>query len=151
MKPKHREHGLGGLLMKAIRLIRPIDASEAARLNSAHWSDLREEFKVHQAIAELICIAGLLIGIIIPVLVDPPIRVWDIGIGFGAMVGLPMIYMMLICRQKGLRAAYERLTEYWTMKYAIPGTIRIWFLYTPIALVGCVCLLLRCVLPIRLN
>jgi hypothetical protein len=151
MNPKHFERGLGGLVMKAIRSISAVDDVTAARLTPARWTEVREEFKLHQAVAELICIAGFLLGIFLPGLTSPPLQAWDIGIAFGAMAYLPLLYLLLICWQKGFLTAYRRLADYQTLKYAIPWSVQLWYVYTPMAFAGVACVVLRCCFPVPIK
>jgi len=151
MKPKHTDRGSAGLVTKFVRWLSPIDAAAENRLTEDHWNDVRFEFSTHQGVAEMLCLTGLIGWIFIAAMLLRPFQPWDVGIAFGLMVTLPLLYIFAVCWFKTFGVAYRRWCDYSTMKYAIPWATQLWWLYVPIAVIGFASAVGRFVFPIPLN
>ena len=150
MKPKHRDYGSGGVVMKLIRWLSPVDEAAQQRLTEEHWEDVNAEFSTHQKIAEALCLGGMFAGLVPPI-VFKPLQPWDIGIMFGSMIAAPLCYIFLVCFIKGFENAYSRWSDFSTMKYAIPWRTQLWYLYIPVAIIGVLSIFGRLWLPIILE
>jgi len=148
MKPKHPDHGSGGLGTKLVRYLSPVDEASKMRLTEERWADVNAEFSKHQNVAEAFCLLGMFAGILVPAVLFKPFQVWDIGIMFGAMITAPLAYVLAICATKGFSKAYPRWSDFSTMKYAIPWTTQLWYLYVPVSVIGAVSIACRILLPI---
>ena len=151
MKPKHTDRGNAGLVTKFIRWLSPIDAVDAKRLTEDHWDNVRAEFSTHQGVAEGLCLAGLIGWIFTAAILLRPFQPWDLGIAFGLMVTLPLLYIVVVCWLKTSDSAYQRWCDYSTMKYAIPWATQLYWLYVPIAVIGVVSVIGRFVFPLPIN
>ena len=151
LKPKHTDFGSVGLVTKLIRWLSPIDDATKSRLTEERWNSVRAEFSVHQGIAEGLCLAGLIGWIFTAASVFRPIQPWDIGIAFGLMVTCPLCCIFAICFLKTFSSAYQRWADYSTMKYAIPWSTQLWWLYAPTAAIGAISAIGRLAFPIHLN
>ena len=150
MKPKTPDGGSGGLLMKLIRLVSPVNEEQAARLDENRWRVVNARFKSHQAVAEGLCLIGLFAGIFIPVGLFQPLQVWDLGIAFGAMCCLPLAYIVAVCVKNGFRDSWTDFADFSTMKYSIPWNTQLG-IYLFFGVVAAVSILGRIFFPLPVN
>ena len=148
MHPKTPDHGPGGLVLKIIRLLAPV--SGESRLTEARWNMVEKKFKSHQSIAEMVCVAGLITGIIVPGMIWPPMQAWDIGIGFAMMCCLPLVYISIVCVKKGFRESWAEVADFSTMKYSISWNIQLG-IYLAFGFAGLVSALARYIYPCPIN
>ena len=145
MEPRRPDVGQGGFLLDLIRRLSPV--KDGRRFSDQYWEDVRSELKIHQGVAEFICVTGLIAGFFIPLTLTGTFQSWDIGIGFGLMVILPLSYQIGVCCFKGFRETYQRWADYSTMMYAIPWKTQIRWMYAPMILVFAVCVVGRILFP----
>ena len=151
MRPKHHDYGQTGLVMKFIRWLSPIDEATKERLDDKRWLEVSEEFTPHQSVAEGLCLVGLIGYIMTVAFALRPLQAWDIGIAFGLMVTLPLIYILVICLFKGFGEAYTRWSDFSTMKYAIPWSTQFWRVYVPVAIIGLISVAGRLFIPMPVD
>ena len=141
MNPRKADVGDGAILMKLIRRLNPVRDSD--RYTDAYWENVEKELRIHQGVAEGICVVGLILGLFLPLFVTGTYQGWDIGIGFGAMVVLPLTYQVVVCCGKGFRTTFQRWRDYSTMMHAIPWKAQFVWLYLPCLVLFAICIVGR--------
>jgi hypothetical protein len=144
MKPRRPDFGKGAILLKLIRRLSPV--RDESRFTDSYWDDVYRELRWYQVIAEVLCVAGLMIGFFLPMAVTGAFHGWDIGIGFGLMVLLPCAYLLVVCAAKGFKRTYSRWADYSTMMYAIPWKSQ-QLVYCTVLAIGFICLVGRATFP----
>jgi hypothetical protein len=146
MKPRCPDRGEGAILMALLRKLNPV--KNPSRFTDEYWSRLHAEFRVHQGVAEAICILGLIAGLFGPLYFIRSFQPWDIGLGFGLMVLAPLSYISALGLNKGVAKTWQGYADYSTMMYGLPWKAQCYWLLLPALVLGAICLYGRIAYPI---
>lgn len=139
MKPERSGHPLVDLFIRGVGRLMPADYASA--VTADQYQLLKRRNRLLDGISQALCIGGFIGGVLLPLAVrGRPLQLtgWDVGVQFGLAVALPTLFILLATALQGGQRLREFLVFY-SLKYGVDARKLFWFFYTPIILLGLVC------------
>ena len=139
IKPDSSGEPMVNLLMRGLGRVLPTDY--ANKISPELYQNLKRRNAGLDRIAQGLCIAGLVGGLLVPLWVRGrplQIKAWDIGVQFGMAVALPVAFVLLMTVFRGKMRFREYLLFY-SAKYGMDARKLFLFVYGPMVLLGFVC------------
>jgi len=139
IKPDSSGDPLVDLVMRGIGCALPTEY--ASQVTPELYRNLKRRNVWLDAIAQLLCLAGLFGGIFLKLWIrGKPFqyRGWDFGVQIGLAVALPMTFILLIGVFRGRMRLREFLVFY-SLKYGMDARKVFFWIYAPMVLFGIVC------------
>lgn len=134
MRPESSGDPLIDLLTRALGRLLPVPGIDA--VPDEAYALLRRRFRAANAAADVLCCAGLLLGILLPRIVGRPgFTGWDLGVAFGLCILLPTAWVALLGLAHGRAWLADYLLAY-SLRYGVHWRGLLLYVYLPVIAFG---------------